>query len=147
MIGKGAPGKWWQDFVRSHFPIPLSSTHNYPGSERQGVYLNIHHFLAQAPDGQGTVISVSTGTLGDMYPNFSSFMEFLHHEQPNIRAFSLFPGLIVTDMPPKQYLDFALDDPMLTGGLSLFLCTDRAEWLRGSMVSVNWNYEEMEEHK
>jgi hypothetical protein len=50
-------------------------------------------------------------------------------------------------MPPKQYLNFALDDPMLTGGLSLFLSTDRAEWLRGTMVSVNWDYEEMEEHK
>jgi hypothetical protein len=50
-------------------------------------------------------------------------------------------------MPPKQYLDFALDDPMLTGGLSLFLCTERAEWLKGSMVSVNWDYEEMEEHE
>jgi hypothetical protein len=157
MIGRGEPGKWWQDFVHSHFPIPFLSTHNYPGSERQGVYLNVHHFLAQAPDGQGTVISLSTGTLGDMYPNFSSyipsklaqneFMEFLHHEQPNIRAFSLFPGLVAIDMPPKQYLDFAPDDPMLTGGLSLFLCTNRAEWFRGSMVSVNWNYEEMEELK
>jgi hypothetical protein len=50
-------------------------------------------------------------------------------------------------MPPKQYLDFALDDPMLTGGLSLFLCTERAEWLRGKMMSVNWDFEEMEERK
>jgi NAD(P)-dependent dehydrogenase (short-subunit alcohol dehydrogenase family) len=113
----------------------------------KGVYLNVHHFLAQAPGGKGTVISVSTGTLGDMYPDFSSyipsklaqtkFMEFLHHEQPGIRTFSLFPGLVATDMPPKQYPDFALDDLLLTGGLSLFLCMDRADWLRGSMVSVN----------
>ncbi|CAN9089703.1 hypothetical protein AA0114_g6495 [Alternaria tenuissima] len=141
MIGKGDPGKWWQDFEVNV----------------KAVHLNVHHFLAQAPDGKGTVISVSTGTLGDMYPDFSSyipsklaqtkFMEFLHHEQPGIRTFSLFPGLVATDMPPKQYLEYALDDPMLTGGLSLFLSTERAEWLRGSMVSVNWDYEEMEMHK
>ncbi|KAF1838655.1 NAD(P)-binding protein [Decorospora gaudefroyi] len=141
LIGEGEPGKWWQDFEVNV----------------KGVYLNVHHFLAQAPDGKGTVISVSTGTLADLYPNFSSytpsklaqtkFMEFLHTEQPGIRTFSVFPGLVATDMPPKQYLDFARDDPMLTGGLSLFLCTERAEWLRGSVVSVNWDIEEMEEHK
>jgi NADP-dependent 3-hydroxy acid dehydrogenase YdfG len=51
------------------------------------VYLNVHHFLKQAPDGKGTVITLSTGTLGDIYPDFASyipsklaqtkFMEFL----------------------------------------------------------------------
>lgn len=68
-------------------------------------------------------------------------------EQPNIRAFSIFPGLVATEMPPKQYLWCALDDPMLTGGLTLFLCTERAEWMRGRQMSVNWDIEEMEAHK
>lgn len=159
MIGKGDPGKWWQDFVGFlSFPYaPLWLLTPTQEVNVKAVHLNVHHFLAQAPDGKGTVISVSTGTLGDMYPDFSSyipsklaqtkFMEFLHHEQPGIRTFSLFPGLVATDMPPKQYLEYALDDPMLTGGLTLFLSTERAEWLRGSMVSVNWDYEEMEMHK
>ena len=46
-----------------------------------------------------------------------------------------------------MYLDYALDDPMLTGGLTLFLSTPRAEWMRGCMMSVNWDIEEMEAHK
>lgn len=50
-------------------------------------------------------------------------------------------------MPPKIYLSYARDDPMLTGGLTLFLSTERAEWMRGTMVSVNWDIEEMEAHK
>ena len=29
----------------------------------------------------------------------------------------------------------------------MWFCTERAEWLRGGLVSVNWDYEEMEEHK
>lgn len=74
-------------------------------------------------------------------------MEFVHAEQPDVRCFSVFPGLVATEMPPKQYLDFAKDDPMLTGGLSLFLATERADWLRGSVVSVNWDFEEMERHR
>ncbi|KAF2727641.1 NAD(P)-binding protein [Polyplosphaeria fusca] len=141
LIGSLEPSEWWNDFEVNV----------------KGVYLNTHFFLKQAPDGRGTIISVSTGTLGDIYPNFGSyipsklaqtkFMEFLHAEQPNIRAFSVFPGLVATEMPPKMYLDYALDDPMLTGGLSLFLSTPRAEWMRGCMVSVNWDIEEMETHK
>lgn len=61
----------------------------------KGVYLNVDQFLKQAPDGKGTVITVSTGTMGDIYPNFASyipsklaqtkFMEFLHAgEHPHI---------------------------------------------------------------
>lgn len=34
----------------------------------------------------------------------------------------------------------------MTGGLSLYLDTPRADFLRGSYVSVNWDVEEMEEH-
>ncbi|KAF7574895.1 hypothetical protein PtrM4_065190 [Pyrenophora tritici-repentis] len=123
----------------------------------KGVYLNVHHFLAQFPEPHGTITTTSTGSISDTYPNFSSytpsklaqtrFMEFLHSEQPQIRTFSVFPGLVATDMLPRKYWDFALDDPMLTVGLTLFLSTPRAEWMRGGMVSVNWNYEEMEEHK
>lgn len=68
-------------------------------------------------------------------------------EHPNIRSFSVIPGVIPTDMVPKQYLHYAIDDPMLPGGLTLLLCTERAEWLRGNVVSVNWDLEEMEAHK
>lgn len=143
-------------------PPPLSSPRPLPTNTAQEVnvkapYSNVHHFLKQSPRPSGTVITLSTGTLGDIYPDFSSyipsklattkFMEFLHAEQRDVRCFSVFPGLVATEMPPREYLDFAKDDPMLTGGLSLFLATGRAEWLRGGVVSVNWDFEEMEAHK
>ncbi|KAJ4336213.1 hypothetical protein N0V95_008664, partial [Ascochyta clinopodiicola] len=140
-LGQDAPSKWWHDFE-----VNIKAPH-----------LNIHHFLAQSPSPSGTVITLSTGTLGDIYPNFSSYipsklaatkvMEFLHAEQPLVRCFSIFPGLVATEMPPRQYLEYARDDPMLSGGLSLYLATERAEWLRGCMVSVNWDLEEMEQHR
>ena len=61
----------------------------------------------------------------------AKYIEFLYAEQPAVRCISVFPGLGATDMPPKEYLDMALDDPMLMGGLSLWLCTGRGEWSRG----------------
>lgn len=50
-------------------------------------------------------------------------------------------------MVPTEYKKYAIDDTILRGGLTLFLCTERADWLRGSIVSVNWDFEEMEAHK
>lgn len=58
-------------------------------------------------------------------------------EHPTVRVFTLLPGLLRTAMTAEDYLPFARDDPMLTGGMSLFLCTPRAEWLRGGIMSVN----------
>ncbi len=61
-------------------------------------------------------------------------------EHPGVRVFTLLPGLLKTEMTAKEYLPFARDDPMLTGGMSLFLCTHRADWLRGGIMSVNCKY-------
>ncbi|KAI0903951.1 NAD(P)-binding protein [Ustulina deusta] len=134
------PSQWWNDFEV-----------NVKGS-----YLMCHYFLGQA-GGEGTIITVGSGAAGSTFPNMSSyissklaqikFMEFIHVEHPGVRVFTLLPGLLKTEMTAKEYLPFARDDPMLTGGMSLFLCTHRADWLRGGIMSVNWDIEEMEEHQ
>jgi hypothetical protein len=51
-------------------------------------------------------------------------MESLYAEQFAARYVSVFPVIVATDMPHQEYLDMALDDPMLTVGLSLWLCTE-----------------------
>lgn len=43
-------------------------------------------------------------------------------------------------MTAPVFRPFAIDDPMLSGGLSLFLSTPRAEWMRGGVVSVNCKF-------
>lgn len=124
------PSEWWNDFEVNV----------------KGPYLMIHSFLGQA-EGKGSVITVSSGAAGSQFPNMSSYissklaqtklMEFVHVENPDIRAFVLLPGLLKTAMTAEAYLPYARDDPMLAGGLSLFLCTPRADWLRGGVMSVN----------
>lgn len=47
-------------------------------------------------------------------------------------------------MPPPP-LNWTM--PALTGGVSLFLTTPRAEFLRGRFVSVNWRVDELEAMK
>ncbi|KAI1778628.1 NAD(P)-binding protein [Hypoxylon cercidicola] len=139
-IGGIEPSEWWNDFEVNV----------------KGPYLMSYCFLKQA-EGKGTIIFVGTGTIGSIYPNMSSYtssklaqaklMEFIHVENPDICCFTLLPGLLKTQMTANPYLPFARDDPMLTGGVSLFLCTPRADWMRGGIMSVNWDIEEMEAHK
>ncbi|KAI9162716.1 NAD(P)-binding protein [Paramyrothecium foliicola] len=163
-IGSVDPSSWWQDHRRS--PGPNDSRQLTDSTSQEvnvkGSYLMIHHFLNQeksSPDASpsGTVISLSTGAAGMSLPSMSSYissklaltriMEILHAEQPGVRAFTLLPGTLKTAMTAEAFLPFARDDPMLSGGMTLFLSTPRAEWLSGGVVSVNWDIEEMEAHK
>jgi hypothetical protein len=42
---------------------------------------------------------------------------------------------------------YAKDEPEQTGCLALYLASSRADYLKGSLTSVNWDLEEMEAHK
>ena len=43
----------------------------------------------------------------------------------------------MTPMTLDMFKPYAHDDPKLSGGLSVFLSTPRADWLKGGTVSVN----------
>jgi NAD(P)-dependent dehydrogenase (short-subunit alcohol dehydrogenase family) len=111
-----------------------------------GSYLMIHHFLAQA-DGNGTVISFTTGAIGTVFPGMGGYtaaklaltriMENLHAEQTGIRVFSLMPGIVLTGMTVDSLKPYAKDSAELSGNWTLFLSTPRAEWMRGGLLSVN----------
>ncbi|KAI0144611.1 NAD(P)-binding protein [Xylariaceae sp. FL1272] len=121
-----------------------------------GTYHITHHFLNQA-DGVGTVISMTTGAIGAVFPGMASYtasklalariMENLHAEQPGIRVFMLMPGIVQSGMTVDSLKPYAKDSPHLSGSWTLLLSTPRAEWMRGGIVSANWDVEEMEAHK
>ena len=70
-------------------------------------------------------------------------------EYPNIRVFSLHPGIVDAadrGMIVDAFTPFAKDTQALTGGVSLWLTTSKADFLRGGFVSVNWDVQEMESH-
>lgn len=43
--------------------------------------------------------------------------------------------------------EYAKDEAEQTGCLALFLASSRADYLKGSLTSINWDLEEMEAHK
>lgn len=126
----------------------------------KGLYSMVHYFIksqSNTEDPIGTIITVSSGLAGLTQPAGSGysinklggqrFGEFLDAEYPNLRTFTTMPGIVATEMPPAAFLPYALDHVDLTGMLSLYLAQPRADFLRGSMVGVNWDVEELEEHK
>lgn len=111
-----------------------------------GTYTVTQQFLAQA-DGAGTVVSFTTGAIAAVFPGMGGYtasklaltriMENLHAEQPNLRVYLLIPGIVDTAMTVDALKPYAKDTPELSASWTLFLSTPRAEWLRGSVVSVN----------
>ncbi len=69
-------------------------------------------------------------------------------EFPSLRAFTLLPGIVATDIGTDDGLvQYAKDEGEQTGALGLYLASPRGDWLKGSLTSINWDLEEMEAHK
>lgn len=56
-------------------------------------------------------------------------------------------GVTATDMTTPFWIPFAKDHVDLVGMLALYLVQPRADFLKGGMVGVNWDVDELEEHK
>lgn len=59
------------------------------------------------------------------------------------------PGIVKTSMAEQGdfWAPFAKDHIDLTGLLALYLAQPRADYLKGCMVGVNWDVDELEQHK
>lgn len=57
------------------------------------------------------------------------------------------PGIVPTYLLRDAYAPYAKDHEDLVGQLALYLTQAKADYLRGCMVSVNWDVEEMEAYK
>lgn len=119
-----------------------------------------HYFIQSQPSPEtptGTIITVSSGRAsfttrgGSMY-NITKlaeqrFSEHLSLEYPSLRVFTTMPGIVLTAMVSGAFKQYAQDHVDLTGMLALYLVQERADYLKGGMVSVNWDVEEMEEYR
>jgi hypothetical protein len=60
----------------------------------------------------------------------------------------MLPGIVPSDLSDKdEFVQFAKDEGELSGVYGLYLASPRGDYLKGSLVSVNWDLEEMESHK
>ncbi|KAF2203381.1 NAD(P)-binding protein [Delitschia confertaspora ATCC 74209] len=143
-VGDLPPNEWFRDFEV-----------NVKGS-----YILAHYYLKLGQS--GTLIIL--GTLGASFtvPGMSAYSgskmallklaEYLDAEKPNLRVFTVHPGIVAaTDtnrgMVVESLTPFAIDKGIQAGGLSLYLAQPKADYLKGSFISVNWDVDELEAHK
>lgn len=144
LIGETSADDWWKTFE-----INL-----------KGGYNMIHQFIQSQPnpkEPQGTIVTVSSGRAGISGAGGSSYniaklaeqrlSEHLQVEYPSLRVFTTMPGIVPTGMTSEFWIPFAKDHADLTGMQALYLVQPRADYLKGSMVGVNWDVEELEQHK
>lgn len=139
---------------------PADAWWSYLSINLKGIYSAIYHYVNSQADPSnptGTIITVNSGLAGLIDTGISAYSigklagqrlnEYVDATYPNLRIFTTMPGVVATDMPSEKFAPFCLDHADLTGMLALYLSQPRADYLRGSMISVNWDVEEMEEHK
>ncbi|MCJ1460044.1 hypothetical protein MMC28_010423 [Mycoblastus sanguinarius] len=138
-ISSTDPAKWWNDFEVNV----------------KGPFLMIHHFTKHFSE--GFIINLNTTATALNAPGLSSYLgskiammkvaECLELEHPKLRIFSIAPGLVKSAMLLDQFAAFAIDEGMMTGGLSLYLASSRAKNMSSGFYSVNWDLNEMEQHQ
>lgn len=125
-----------------------------------GSVLMTKYFVLSQPnraDPTGTVVFITSGAGGMIIPGLSAysivkysgdrFTEYLDAEYPHLRAFSLSPGIPLTGLTGDEFKPFAKDHVDMPGMMCLYLSQQRADYLRGSWVGINWDVKEMEEHR
>ncbi|KAH7304843.1 hypothetical protein BKA65DRAFT_204865 [Rhexocercosporidium sp. MPI-PUGE-AT-0058] len=125
-----------------------------------GSVLMARQFISSQPtpeDPVGTIIYITSVMAGQIVPNFAAyaisklagqrFMEYLDTEYPRLRTFTLSPGITQTGMTNDIFRPFAKDDVEMSGMMALYLAQERADFLKGGFVSINWDVKEMEQNK
>ena len=110
----------------------------------------IHHFI-KTFGAKGTIINIITVGASFVMPGISSYSisklaeiklaEYVDAEYPDLRVFSVHPGIVAANegrgMVVPAFTPFAKDPAMLTGALTTYLSTSKADFLKGGYVSVN----------
>ena len=112
---------------------------------------------ATPEDPVGTIVFITSGLSAIIVPGTSPYsisklagqrlMEYLDAEYPHLRTFSLSPGIIQTGMTSDMFKPFAKDHVELPGMMALYLSQERADFLKGGFVGINWDIKELEANK
>ncbi|KKO99570.1 hypothetical protein THAR02_08332 [Trichoderma harzianum] len=109
---------------------------NLVGTTKEATIVNLSSAMAFVPlPGQASY------TLSKLA--IAQLSAFIALENPNVRAVSVHPGTVMTDLLTPSLQKFAKDAPELVGGLSVWLTTKDAAFLNGRYITANWSVDEL----
>lgn len=124
----------------------------------RGTFLMTTNFLKSLPEeSHGTIINLTSGMAYGIYPGNSAYSlgklvnlqmaAYVAAESPNVTSVSLHPGIVHTNMTTQSFKKFALDTPELVGGVAVWLSTEKAKFMNGRYMNVNWNVNDLYERR
>ncbi|KAL6246082.1 hypothetical protein RBB50_007235 [Rhinocladiella similis] len=136
--------EWWHTFeINTRFSSHFAK-HFLPKRRPNATYIGINAGACHLP--------------GSKFPKSSAYCasklamakldEYLAAENPQLRVFTVHPGIVETNMT-KGFIGNArrsgvvLDDAELVGHFMVWLVSPESEFLRGRYVWCNWDVEEM----
>ncbi|TGJ85738.1 hypothetical protein E0Z10_g3037 [Xylaria hypoxylon] len=143
-VGAQSADAWWENF-----------------EVNVKIAYNISHSYITVGGGKGTLINLVSLAASFLAPAMSGYSasklaviklgECLDLEQPNLRVFSVHPGMVIAEngrgMVVEPFKPFTKDSAALFGGLSVYLSTPKADFLKGTYLHANWDVTEMEKHQ
>ncbi|KAI1152752.1 hypothetical protein F4825DRAFT_450173 [Nemania diffusa] len=143
-VGAQPADAWWENF-EVNVKIPYNVSHSY----------------ITVAGGKGTLINIVSLAASFLAPAMSGYSasklaviklgECLDLEQPNLRVFSVHPGMVVAEngrgMVVEPFKPFTKDKAALFGGLTVYLATPKADFLKGTYLHANWDVTELEKHQ
>jgi len=128
----------------------------------KGPFMLCHAFINALPDPQssrGTIILVTSAAAWFAQPGTSSYTISkiasvqlaavmsqeggLDGANPNVDVIAFHPGTVKTDMTVETFMRFSNDTPELTGGVGVWLATDKARFMNGRVMNPNWDVGEL----
>jgi NAD(P)-dependent dehydrogenase (short-subunit alcohol dehydrogenase family) len=113
------------------------------------------HYFIKLFGPTGTFITMTSGAAALVIPGLSAYgiskqacirlAEFLDAEYPELRVFSMDPGIVKGVASLEAFVPFAVVEPEVVGAFSVWLASGKAEGCRGGYVHVAWDVAELEE--
>jgi len=136
-FANGDPTEWW-----NVLEVNIRGTYNF-----------IHFAIPELQKTKGRIVVMSSNAAQLRIPFNSEystskhalnrFVEFVSIEYPEIKIFSVHPGIVATDLAAAHDVH-AEDQPALCAATILFLISGRADYLSGRFVASTWDLGEVE---
>ncbi|KAI0310636.1 NAD-P-binding protein [Amylostereum chailletii] len=146
------PVSWWNTFEVNIFGVFNFVRPAIPHLEKTSGYIvAVGSAAAQLRMSNNSDYGVSKHALNRLveYIALGQKSLFLHDfENPNIKAFTLHPGVIATQMAEEAGAveAFLMPDSVdLPAATMLYLTSGKADWLNGRYVSASWDLGEVEQ--
>jgi len=155
-IGESDPSSWWKTWevnlkgtyylIRYAIPYLIESAKKHSFSGSTGGHL----ILISSVGAQFVTPTASDYQTSKHAINRLCEFVDVDHGEDGVKCFAIHPGGVPTalakNMPERLHANL-IDEPDLSAGFAVWLCSGKADWAKGRYLSCNWDVDELTQLK